>query len=131
MKTAFIHLEVTTSQDANSVISQLNYLSKNKDTKAVPFSRFLHAASKKGTTGIGITLTDCTKKEAVLTLRDIIRTYKAFKAQGNVSFIDPLQKREVKIISLPINYCEEDATQTVDKLNKICHSKFSKDDLIV
>lgn len=126
MKTANIKLSCEKILDTHSIVSQLNNLAAHKNVTAAPFSRFLHAASKESSTGIAVTLVDCTKKEAVIALRDMLRTYKCFHVTGRASFYDPLTKRDIKLISLPIS---SDDQETVDKLNLLCHAKFTLSDL--
>ena len=130
MKTATIRLNCRSIIDAGSVISQLNHLAANK-SEAVPYARFLHAARKEGTTGIVVTLTNLTKKEAVLALRDILRTYKCFDITGQLICYNALQKREEKVISMPIDFEDQACLEIVDNLNKQCHAKFTEEDLMI
>ena len=131
MKTAKLILQSKSTTDAYNVIAQLNNLAANKNPESVPFSKFLHAAIKTGTTEFQVTLVNCTKKEAIIALRDILRMYKCFNLSGKLLCYNPLIKQEEKIISLPIDFDSPSGPEALDKLNNTLHTKFTEEDLII
>lgn len=125
MKTAFVTLNCQSVNDTYSIISQLNRIAKDNNENA-PFKRFLYAASKKTTTGIDVLMVNCSKKELVIALRDLLSFFKGFHINGYAEYYDSKAKNTVKLINLPI---DTDDTEALDKINQSCHSKFSFKDL--
>lgn len=129
MKTATLRIQCHNSNKAYAVVAQLNRLAAHR-TDAIPFTKFLGAASKEGTTGIAVKLTNCTKKETVTILRDILTYYKCFGATGQAYCTNPLTKCEIKIVSLPFKE-DTDISEELKLVNELCKAKFKPEDLLI
>lgn len=131
MKTICLHLRCKTTADTNSIVSQLNYLKDHKDPESAPFSAHLHDARVKGTCCVSVTLVDCTKKDAVNALKDILKTYKFFEVTGHVTYFDNFKKQVVIFGELPLDVDDEAHLKVLDKINQVCNAKFKVEDLAI
>ena len=127
MKTATLRIQCKTINEANAVVSQLNQLAAHR-TDTIPFAKHVFAARKEGNTDIAVTLTDCTKKETVTILRDILSYYKCFSSTGQAYCTNPLTKCEIKIVSLPFKE-NDDISEELKQVNELCKAKFVLEDL--
>ena len=126
MKSVQIHLYTHSLNETYAVISQLSYIAGKQDPALACAKAITNAVRLNNTTAI-ITLANIDKRQAIHALRDLVRTYICFGATGDVRFTDPLTKREVKLLTLPLT--AETAQETLDKLNGVYHLKLTCDDL--
>lgn len=126
MKSIQINLYTRNLNETYAIVSQLNYIAGKNDPALTCAKSISNVAKQNNTTAI-ITLTNIDKKQAILALRDLINTYKCFGASGDIRFINPLTKQEVKLITLPLMV--KTAQETLDKVNKTYHLKLTIEDL--